>query len=693
MKRRRAMWIYHRLKAMSVSEVTHRLVRFSRNIQRKRRARSPLSLQKTLVSPSASVLLACLETSLKQRFYPGIFDVESWIDPKDRSLVVQRAEEIVAGIFPLLGGTEVKQGLNVDWLTDPVTGRRWPLVFSENVPYRHSPDFGDIRFLWELNRQYHSTVLALAYQLTNDQRYAETAIQHFRSWWEQNPEDLGPNWTSAMEVAIRAYSWVWLLALLLNTTVERSFLEDVVRALVRCGRHVFRCLSLHSSANNHLIVESSVLVVLGLVLRELPEARSWLDKGTSILEEEVLRQVYPDGVDAEQAFHYHVFALEALLTVMTLPGFNLSEAGTQRVIKMLDFLSSITTEKGEVVAIGDSDDGRVLRVPADQTEALALLSIGAVVYDEPRWRRADQKFCTFCGCLLGKEGRELFLSLPVNDPTAHRALDFPDGGYTVFRGPTGELSVFDYGPLGLGTLAAHGHADALALTLHVQGRAVLDDPGTYLYNGDPTARNYFRSTRSHNTITVDGADQSEQLGTFLWGRKASSGLQTRSSSGDLEYVSGVTYAFHPVRHERHVYFLHSSPLWIIRDRLSNLNGNLIEGHWHVGVGISCTFINPWTTRLELGNRPVYVTALCDDAQWESRNEWRSPSFGVRQEATTLVRRRASGHNSREVNWLTIISYDEVRISADHLGFSCNGYDFRLQDWESQIWSIGGSNHG
>jgi hypothetical protein len=80
--------------------------------------------------------------------------------------------------------------------------------------------------------------------------------------------------------------------------------------------------------------------------------------------------------------------------------------------------------------------------------------------------------------------------------------------------------MFDCGPLGMGSLAGHGHADALSFTLRAFGRDILVDPGTYDYFSYPQWRQYFRSTRSHNTVVVDNLDQSEMLGLFLWGRKA-----------------------------------------------------------------------------------------------------------------------------------------------------------------------------
>ena len=80
--------------------------------------------------------------------------------------------------------------------------------------------------------------------------------------------------------------------------------------------------------------------------------------------------------------------------------------------------------------------------------------------------------------------------------------------------------LFDCGELGFGSIAAHGHADALSVTLRAFGTDVLVDPGTYDYFTHAEWRRYFRSTAAHNTVEIDDRDQSQMLGLFLWGDRA-----------------------------------------------------------------------------------------------------------------------------------------------------------------------------
>jgi hypothetical protein len=104
---------------------------------------------------------------------------------------------------------------------------------------------------------------------------------------------------------------------------------------------------------------------------------------------------------------------------------------------------------------------------------------------------------------------------------------FPHGGYTVARTSTSRgtlLAVFDHGPLGFGPIAAHGHADALAIWLHWGDEPILVDAGTYLYHADHRDRDLFRGTRVHNTLALEEADQSLIAGPFNWRRHAQTRL-------------------------------------------------------------------------------------------------------------------------------------------------------------------------
>src|ERR1700754_4950041 len=67
----------------------------------------------------------------------------------------------------------------------------------------------------------------------------------------------------------------------------------------------------------------------------------------------------------------------------------------------------------------------------------------------------------------------------------------PNGGLVVLRKGS-KRTTMDVGPLGYLSIAAHGHADALAVTLATDGHDLIVDPGTASYYGTSRWRDAHR---------------------------------------------------------------------------------------------------------------------------------------------------------------------------------------------------------
>ena len=117
---------------------------------------------------------------------------------------------------------------------------------------------------------------------------------------------------------------------------------------------------------------------------------------------------------------------------------------------------------------------------------------------------------------------------------------FPHAGYYILgdglETPEEVRIVADAGPLGYLSIAAHGHADALAFTLTVGGTPFLVDSGTFAYHTERAWRHYFRGTSAHNTVMVDGEDQSVFAGPFLWLQHAEATVEQFACSPGLQVL-------------------------------------------------------------------------------------------------------------------------------------------------------------
>jgi hypothetical protein len=235
---------------------------------------------------------------------------------------------------------------------------------------------------------------------------------------------------------------------------------------------VLRHPSLDSSANNHRVAELGALALAATALPDLPDARRWRAEAADLAR--VLRdQLHPDGVGVEQSVHYLAYDLEWARLADRCGVEDLREP----IARAERFLASVTDATGQRPALGDDDGGRVLAGQVD----------------------------------------------PVGAGTESRC--FRDGGLTALRSD-GLLVLVDHGPLGGATLAAHGHADALAVYVHDEHGPVVVGRGTGRYQPDVAVRRFHRGTSAHPTVVVDGADQSEALDhPFLWGRRAEARLE------------------------------------------------------------------------------------------------------------------------------------------------------------------------
>ncbi|MHA6784824.1 alginate lyase family protein [Pseudonocardia saturnea] len=416
-----------------------------------------------------------------------------------------------------------------DWLVDPKTGRRAPTdLYAFDVPYRDEDVVGDIKQIWEPSRHQHLTVLAAAYALTGDDRYAHRVADHLKSWWAANPPMRGVHWTSGIELGIRLISWAWTRRLLEGWPGAPALFEYNPEALHQVRFHqrwLAAFPSRGTSANNHVIAELSGQVVASCAFPWFPESRRWAREAMRGLDQHLERNTFPSGLNRELATEYHGLVLELLFAAVAeadAAGLPVPASTRQVLVRMCDALAAIVDTTVAPPRQGDADDGRGLVLDgADTDRWTSLLATGREMFGARPWWPNLPVDDLATPLLAG-----LARSTPVSvTRPLRRPHHFADAGMTILRSGGGETEIWcrcDGGPHGFGAIAAHAHADALSVEVRIGGVEVLADPGTYCYHGEPQWRSYFRSTLGHNTLELNGADQSRSGGPFLWMRQARS---------------------------------------------------------------------------------------------------------------------------------------------------------------------------
>ncbi len=474
-------------------------------------------------------------------------------DPAAVGELIAEADRILAGERTYFGYPSVNVG-TIDWNHDPITDFHWPAIPSSKIDQRVAPS--DPKWIWELNRLQHLPLLAQAWLFTGEDRYAEAAFDQLDSWLDQNPVGTGIAWRGAFEAGIRAISVSFGLQGMRNSpamTPQRY--RRTVRMLDASARYCWHGRSRYSSANNHLIGELAGLVTVHLIFPELSEPARLYRAALGTLAAESQRQILPDGAGSEQSISYQLFTGELLAIVVALLRLGGEIVPTQLTAALdrsAQYLCTVVGSDDPDPRNGDDDDGFAVRFGAEPKRTVREhLGILAAVTGHPSAARYGRPTlaATWIAAALGTNLTEIGAGIGGGEmrTSAHA----PDGGLAILRTEHRRVTM-DVGPLGYLSIAAHGHADALAVTLSNESHDLIVDPGTGSYYGNPLWRNAFRGTRAHPTVCVDGLDQSEIGGRFYWSRHA----VTTVRSVDLD--RGIVDAEHdgyrrlddPVLHRR-----------------------------------------------------------------------------------------------------------------------------------------------
>jgi len=486
----------------------------------------------------------------------------------------------------------------IDWYLDPVAGLRFP----RGVPLadwdfeRLRPGRADIKFPWELARCQHWPLLGQAYRLSGDDRFAVEIANELRDFVEANPIGTAVNWACTMDVALRAANWAIGFELVRTSpALTDDFWRDAYRALFDHGAFIEGHLeNTYEVTSNHFLSNVVGLLFVAAVFSDLPRAVLWNRQCRKWLAEEMDVQVLADGADYESSVPYHRLVAELFLSAARLAqdsGEPLAQNVHDRLPAMIEFLAAVQRPDGLMPQIGDADDGRVHILSGygawQPQDARHLFGPAAAMFQRADWTALAGEWGAWETAWWGLD--------PVKSPSNRPELGsdlrhFPLAGVTVMRHRRDYLLVTN-GIVGTAGFGNHKHNDLLGFEYHVDGTPVLVDPGSYVYTSDPEARNLFRSTRSHNTVSIDGEEQNELRPQWLFRmfEKANpEHLDVDEQDGCLRYRGrhrGFTRLPKPVVHERTFTLARGDGALTITDALTGEGTHRLRWHFHFAPGV------------------------------------------------------------------------------------------------------------
>lgn len=440
------------------------------------------------------------------------------------------ADLILEDRWPVPRFEPVRLGASLTWTEDPFGEKYWRFTFYGLRPTRH--------LLW-------------AWRQTGDVRYRNKLLHVLEGFvvYGHQSDFAWDKHTAAFRALVLVNTYVKLLS-------DKSLKEPLA------GRLRLRIQELGAFLRepknfeddyNHGLAQAGALLLIAENFPGFEASPEWRATAVARLEGLLEKVLDADGVEVEQSPFYHFYFLTGFWQIYHWAhshGVPLSSDAEQRIQQMLHYATHIVLPDGDIPMIGSSVE-RNIRKSQDTPLYQQMAAV-------------DPRFAWVLSA--GTAGT----------PPARTRVLFPSSGQAVLRSSFGAAKnfkmqthvIFDVGPY----RTVHSHLDALAVQLYSAGRTLLPDSGHFTNEPETDGYDYFRGTRAHNTVVVDGGDQRE--GT------ARAGLSTGGAPGGWAYQSGSHELYDGVVHRRAVALLRQD-LVLVLDDLASETAHTYDQTWHL----------------------------------------------------------------------------------------------------------------
>lgn len=351
-------------------------------------------------------------------------------------------------------------------ITKPASLKNRTFTFLHQSQSFNDPidwNFNDFGKLWAYNLNYFDYLQ----QPGMTKEPGLSLIHEFVQQIEQNETGLEP-----YPVSLRGINWIKFLSRhrIQDTEIDSSLYAQYRILSDNLEYHLL---------GNHLLENGFSLLFGGFYFRDEELYQTACD----ILFEELGEQVLEDGGHFERSPMYHQILLERLLDSYQLVNQNrewktdseFEEWIKRKAQKMMGWLNAVTFSNGDIPLVKDS---------------------------------------AFCYAPLTEQLKQYAAQLNLLPDNT----ELEDSGYRMIK--KGDLELFlDVGDIGPEYQPGHSHSDTFSFVLYKSGNPVIIDPGISTYETNET-RTKERSTSFHNTVEVNGRNQSEVWAAFRVAERA-----------------------------------------------------------------------------------------------------------------------------------------------------------------------------
>ena len=475
--------------------------------------------------------------------------------------------------------------------------------------------------LWRYNLHYFEYLYALAYEYFKDKNQDQYYYKFkylIENWIDNSPFAYGDGW-HPYTISLRLTNWISVYPVFKDMIkAETEFDSKLKESLYLQYRYLQQNLE-KDVLGNHYFENIKALIIGSVFFAENKIKNKFKAELLKQLEEQILE----DGMHFELSPMYHKIVLEDLIKIT----YWLKDDGiyTQLITyiqRMLNVTYSFEENFGKTPAFNDSTDG---------------ISKGY---------KALINTC------------EKYFNMK---PEFKGALE--DSGFYIINDQLKKV-IFDTGEICPRYLPAHGHCDALSFELSVNNKPLIVNSGTFRYeNGE--WRNYFRSTKAHNTVTIEGQEQSQCWSSF---RVADRIKKVRRKSFDyrgIPFYAGAYLSFNGNEHKRFIGFIDENLIIVLDFVKAELSA---QSYLHFSPEVQLS-INRNTADATFGKKEIKITAI-GTSNIQLEQGWYSEEFNHKEDNNSLIFKKDD--SKFYFGYLINLGSISYRISENVNEFKING---------------------
>ena len=487
----------------------------------------------------------------------------------------------------------------------------------------------DNEWVWQLNRMYFWNAMGKVYAQTGDEKFAKAWGEQLIDWTIKNPRDDEHKYAwRSIETGIRGHSWTSLFQRFIDSP---NFTPGVLVAFLNSLHdHAEFLMTVYRTKSNWGLMEAEGLAFIAITFPEFKNAETWRSEAFRRLNNEINIQVYPDGHQRELAMGYHLGCIHWFLRTYELANLNnldtaFPESYLDKVEKMCEVPMKLCLPDGTNVQFGDAWRGS----PGQHKDKFLEW---AEFFD-----RDDFLYLT----TDRKEGT----------PPKQTAFALKESGLYSMRSGWNKDAVclvLKCGPDGGG----HCQPDNGTFVVYAGGRNFTPDAGSYIYSGDPEGRKWFRQTKVHQTLTLNG-ENSDYAPKQL--------LSKPGDDTDILVVENQSYE--NLTHRRSVFFVEKSYFIVVDDAIGSATGN-VDIHFQLAPGGDAIFnrvSNSVRSDFKDGWNIFIRTNPQKGLKLEKEEGWVSFKYTKKQPRPAFRYRMEKNNANQPVRFITLVAPYEKEV--------------------------------